>query len=794
MDIYTIVKANIRAHRSQYIGIIIMMLVAITSILGLSDIMISGKRSSVDAIEKMGAYDQLLVAYRSEVTPERLAGLDKSSLVGSYRVTDILGVHGLTNSAGKKYHSQPFLVADDGRFRLLEDDLSAVKADRLDVKPGEAYISSGLRRNLDIKTGDKIFVRCEDRTREFTVAGMLEEQWGGDTIGWKNVVISQQDFDEFAKELHEAFEPMGLVNEFEFSFIEINMSSPDISEVMFNKEIDAVSGLFSYSIGNITKEGCKSYNVMIVTIISAVLIVVAIILFIVLLVVISNNIATTIRNSYRQIGIYKSQGFDTAKLRKIYLIQYLSAELLGMIPGVLLSLVLSLFVLRLFAPMVGFVLIPYLNIWFTLGTCFAVLAISMLVIVLSTGRIGKISPHKAISEGHDDISFSSGLSFPISKRALSAGIALRNITSNIPQYIGVAITAMILVVLLFFVIAGKSSLNSKTVLLSMGPVGELSISKYQKLSEAERDDIDRIVEAHAPVRESYTYYNEYVDCEESKVSCLFFDQGKNVKCIYKGRAPEFDNEIAIGNGFAKMTGKKIGDTVIVSREERAYEYLITGYFNTLNELGKVLAMGEAAAEHIGMTEDSYYNPSKIYVLDNPENRDEWYPTGKTQLIVDEINARYGQVVKVKAMDIDVFGSSIGSVMDIVFISIAAIAVIFVMIIVSMSCTKCFKNESYILGIYKAVGFSSGKLRLQFAFRFLLVFIIGGAIGLLLGVFSVDVLYGLIFSFLGTPYFSGVLNGIDMILPLIIVAFFSFVFAFVAARRVKQVDVNELICE
>lgn len=60
--------------------------------------------------------------------------------------------------------------------------------------------------------------------------------------------------------------------------------------------------------------------------------------------------------------------------------------------------------------------------------------------------------------------------------------------------------------------------------------------------------------------------------------------------------------------------------------------------------------------------------------------------------------------------------------------IYAISVVFSLVVVMMFCKKAFLQERRDIGIYKSLGFTSGKLRLQFAVRFLIVALIGSVLG------------------------------------------------------------------
>lgn len=62
------------------------------------------------------------------------------------------------------------------------------------------------------------------------------------------------------------------------------------------------------------------------------------------------------------------------------------------------------------------------------------------------------------------------------------------------------------------------------------------------------------------------------------------------------------------------------------------------------------------------------------------------------------------------------------------IIIYVFSILFSLIVVHMVCSKAFIQERTDIGIFKATGFKTSGLRRQFAFRFLIISIIGSAIG------------------------------------------------------------------
>ena len=97
-----------------------------------------------------------------------------------------------------------------------------------------------------------------------------------------------------------------------------------------------------------------------------------------------------------------------------------------------------------------------------------------------------------------------------------------------------------------------------------------------------------------------------------------------------------------------------------------------------------------------------------------------------------------------------------------------------------------------LGIYKALGFNSGALRVSFAFRFLLVAIIGSILGCGLSIFITDPLAGKLFKFAGVGYFQSEVNGIMMLAEMTIVVGIFFVFSYFIAGKIKKTNPNILI--
>jgi uncharacterized protein YoxC len=110
----------------------------------------------------------------------------------------------------------------------------------------------------------------------------------------------------------------------------------------------------------------------------------------------------------------------------------------------------------------------------------------------------------------------------------------------------------------------------------------------------------------------------------------------------------------------------------------------------------------------------------------------------------------------------------------------------------MFCKKAFLQERKDIGIYKSLGFTSTKLRLQFAVRFLIVSLIGSAFGAVLSVLFTQPILTATFRILGVSVFNAQFTVMSFVIPILIVAVSFFVFSFFASRKIKKVEIKELV--
>lgn len=99
-----------------------------------------------------------------------------------------------------------------------------------------------------------------------------------------------------------------------------------------------------------------------------------------------------------------------------------------------------------------------------------------------------------------------------------------------------------------------------------------------------------------------------------------------------------------------------------------------------------------------------------------------------------------------------------------------------------------------MAIYKSMGFSTGRLRISFALRFLIVVTVGVVVGLVLSQLFADGMIAGFFKSFGIGEFHVGFSGLGTILPLLIIPLLFFAFAWVFSSKLKQVSIVTLISE
>ena len=781
MEIITLLRANMLKKKGTFISIMILMLLITAMIISVVSVKHNYNSAIDDSFDSIGS-DVLVMIRKNNLSDELLSNIENHEYVEKinkyYSIGSSYAVYN-----GRKDNNSYFLRELPDNIKVFNNRCDNYKKEKTIINPGEIYLPLGSKDKIGCELGNNInIIFTNEVSKSFKIAGFVEEPFqGASTIGWKQVFVNNNDLIELQNKIGDD------QKNFHFYILEIFKDDVcNLSSIKFQRQINLDTKIISMSIGSIYKDQSRNYSTMIPEIVINVVIGFSILLFVIVMIVVSHNISTEIEMDYTTIGILKAQGFTKNKIRLIYLLQYIISIVIGIFVGLLCAIPIESVVGNVCKAVTGILPNNGLNIFAVLVYIVVVLSISSLILYLKTIKIGKISPVNAINGGNNDIYFNNRLYAPISKNALSLSLSFRQFTSAIKRYISTILISALLVFCMITTTLVSKCLSSKETLRNMGVVeSDIYIVAKDRENFLGFDEVDNFVESTGYMQEKNSVASLYTSIEGENVMCEIIQFSQYISpSVLKGRAPIYDNEIVVSKFVADELDLKIGEEATVTFGKNSNKYLITGIYQSGNDGGYTYAMSFAGAIRNGATISNY---ARYYILNNHS---------KIEDVANKLKDSFGDVFTITydtSTTSDAY-SAYKSIVDIVNIIIYSFSIIFTLVVIKMICTKAFIEEKTTFGIYKSLGFTNKKLRLQFSLRFLVISIIGLLLGIIFSLLLTDDLLNLIFSLFGICKVYFVYTPMSIILPFITITICLFMFSYLLSGKIKKCDVRELIAE
>lgn len=506
----------------------------------------------------------------------------------------------------------------------------------------------------------------------------------------------------------------------------------------------------------------------------------------IVLVVIVSNIINYIQVNMKNLGVLKAQGYTSRQLICSLLLQFLGVTSVAAVTGIGLSYLLFPAVNAMMVTQTG---IPYnmrfLPLPLIISLIILVGAVSLAVWGASN-RIKRIEPIVALRSGIQTHNFKSN-HVPLEKTntPLNLALALKNTLSGLKHNITIAVTMLVLSLIVVF-----SGLMFKNMIMDITPflnliVGETADSCINVQVEAEEDFLH---EASADNRAEKIYL--YTSLNVSHVGgsellatlCDDFSMVNNQNTVFEGRFPKYDNEIAIAAKYAKENGFKIGDEIEIIANGKQEKYLICGFTQISNNLGRDCLLTRAGYERLGtLTNTSYY-----INLTNETDIDAFNLEMK-----EKFDGDVNTTINVRTTIEGAAGVYV-SLMIMIVIAILALSAVIITFVLYLLVRIMLNNKKLDYGILKALGFTTGQLILQTALSFMPTIILSSVVGLILGSLIINPLMSLFLSSIGVvkctfavPIGFIVISGIGLVL-------FAFVMACLLSIKIKKIAPRELL--
>lgn len=566
-----------RKGQSITIGIILS-LTALLLFIGVSLI------TSSDAFERMyerakGSHTLLLVSQHLHDYEKIMSWWEEQEPVEHVhliRESEIIKIN--VNKNGKTEMDSFFLAeynaqTEQNQLYTLEDELAAP------LQAHEIYVNPVFANLFDVKKYDELDVLINNELVAFTVAGIVVDPQYSSMLSYSRNWIAEGVLDRYGIE-HGAT-------------IGIRYTSYDAAiEETLIAEFEAYSAQ-DFPAQIMPFETLELIYSLLFTVISAALLLVSLLMLFIVIFIIRNTISNTIIDNYKSIGVMKATGFSNRQIKAIYVLMYGFLTGLASSFGIVIGYVLQGTIVEklqeaLNVPVTRELAIP------GMVTLLLILGLVTVFSYIAARKATRIKPIQAIKYGLPEESVTTtrvGVKHLI-KLPFSLIIALKQMANRSKQTIAIVASHALIIVLCISMVSILDSFRGQSIIehFTSMPLGDMSITYHGEetvetmlLELKEMDDTKDVLYTSMIMDSSITGS----DGKQVRVlgSMLLGHTEDFGVSVLKGRAPITDNEILVTTKTLDETGKSIGDYVEVHTALGAKKYLITGLYQTVNNLG-----------------------------------------------------------------------------------------------------------------------------------------------------------------------------------------------------------------
>lgn len=506
------------------------------------------------------------------------------------------------------------------------------------------------------------------------------------------------------------------------------------------------------------------------------------------LVVIASGITNDIRENMKNLGTLKAAGYTGGQLTNIFYIQFLGLTFIGEAAGITLSYCLFPVLNEMMISQTGipyhihFLFLPFILTFLALG------GTSALVVYLSSRTVKKIDVITALRQGVETHNFKKNY-FPLirTRLPLQTALSLKTTFSGAKKNITVCITMLLLSLIMVF-----SGVMIRNVIFDIQPMINLimgEITDFCVSVKAEREEEflemlykdDRVEKVYL-YQDMEVYYVGHIALNVFVIDDCTKINNQNM-CI-EGRFPKFDNEMLIGAKYAREQGLKIGDEVTLTANGNSANYIICGFTQMSNYLGKDCLMLRSGYKRIGVGVLPYLN----YYIDIAEGADiDMFDKELAKKLGDDIEYTVNFQDSMTSLA-SVYVSVI--IMIVVVILILSVIIIAFVLFLLVRTLLAHKKRDY--GVLKALGFTTRQLIFQTALSFMPTVLISLVVGVIISILIINPLIAVFTSGIGMIKCTFEIPVGWIIIMSAGMAGFAFGFVCLLALRVRKIAPREML--
>lgn len=627
----------------------------------------------------------------------------------------------------------------NGWFVILEKEAALARSvGRIEIVE-EGHFASGvylpmLYKSDEIAVGKSVEITIGSHKKTYTVCGFFNSvMMGSHNCALTEIALTEDQYEELSDS--------GYASRATLCSVRILDKSENL-----NYEADlksAVSGrypditMMSNCYGIVSQSRYISQMVC-----SGIISAMAFFVLLIAIVVIVSNIVNYIQVNMKTLGALKAAGYTSGQLIGALLAQFLILSFFAAVIGIGLSYLLF--------PGVNAMMVAQTGIPYAMRFLPAPLAISLVVlggsvalaVWLASRRIKKIEPIAALRFGIRTHNFMRGhVLLDKTKLPLNFALALKTTLSGIKNNITVCVTMLALSLVIVF-----SATMAENIIMDVMPflnlvVGEMADSCISVKANVEKDLLQE-ARLDGRVEKIYLYHSLNVShvggAELMATLCGDFKEVNNQDVVFKGRFPKYDNEIALAAKYAKENGFQIGDEIKIKANGKQENFLICGFTQISNNLGRDCLFTREGYERLGtLTDANYY----INLSDGTDI------DAFNQQIKEKLGDKVNTVINIRTT-IEGSVKVYVSLMTVIMAAILALSLVIVVFVLYLLVRVMLNEKRRDYGIQKSLGFTTGQLVLQTALSFMPTTILSAVAGLAACCFIINPLTALFLNGIG----------------------------------------------
>ncbi|MBH1939278.1 ABC transporter permease [Mobilitalea sibirica] len=746
---YKILKKDFKRKKIMNVILFAFMLTASILIASSTNLLYSTVTAVDYFIEKSNVADLMtLTNSDTYITSSIKDWVKTSDMVKSAHKEDAIMLHEknviASNKQELKNTSSLVIMKKPEMFNRIFDALGK----DFEVRPSEVAIPVSLQKKMNLVQGDGLRIIINDGAEneyhmDLVVSNIFKDAvLGAELMGMKRIIISDQDFKEYAKH--------AIQEEF------LNFWSFQKTEAYSIRDLEnAFSDLLLPNF-TIMNKSVISTAYILDLVLAAIMIIFSIFLILISFLILRFTIVFTVMEDYKQIGVMKAIGLKNSKIRGMYSIKYLVLSTVAGIIGYGISIPVSGL---LKANISEYILLQHSSInWIvSFASVILVIGITVLFCNYSTRKIKKFSAIDAIRQGNTGERFKKTKKLSLhhfKQMSTPFFMALSDIRSDLKKFVILIITFILGTAVIIIPNNIISTLSSNETITWFGYIKsdfyirDVIIGNQEKAGLRMQELQHKFQEAgiETTLRADLISNGKLLTKDKKESIGVLGFQGIGISThnydYLEGYPPVLENEIAITEKVADALEVGIGDSILCEVQNETKEYIITALFQTFNNLGNAVRLAENYKAEFGS--NTSIQISGLFTGDQEEKMKQF---NELKATFHDMDIKSGKEV------VDSFIGSItkqlGSIKNLILIIVLGVNFLITALLLRMLISK----EIPEVALLKSLGFYNLDIKLWQIYRISIILLLSIILGTLLANSTGKFLAGGIFNIMGLTRLS-----------------------------------------